>query len=178
MGLPIDFAVLGANLMKVNPGLTFWTLVTFLVAFLVLRWKAWGPILQSVKDREKRIQDSLDTAKAERQEAERVLEEQKQAMLKVRQETAELTKKSLADVEKIRQELLTKNKKEAEEILQNARRQIEEEKAKALGEIRQYAVDLALQAAQKLVEISLDESKQRALVSDFIERVDQKRPAA
>lgn len=176
--LPVDFAVLGASLTDVNPGLTFWTIVTFLVVFVVLRWKAWGPILNMVQEREKAIQDAIDAAKRERQEAEKILAEQKQAIAEARREAAELVKKNQADVEVLRQDLLAKSRKEAEEVLAQARRQIEDEKNKALAEVRGHAVDLALQAASKLVQSSLDENRQRQLVSEFINQFNAQKPAA
>lgn len=176
--LPVDFAVLGASLTEVNPGLTFWTIVTFLVVFAVLRWKAWGPILNMVQEREKAIQGAIDAAKRERQEAEKILAEQKQAIAEARREAAELVKKNQAEVENARLELLAKSRKEAEELLTQAKRQIDDEKNKALAEVRGHAVDLALQAASKLVQSSLDENRQRQLVSEFINQFSAQKPAA
>lgn len=173
-----DLGVLGASITEVNPGLTFWTLVTFLVVFFVLRWKAWGPILQMVEQREKAIQDAIDAAKRERQEAERMLGEQKQAIAEARREAAEMVKRSQADVEKIREELISRSRKEAEDLMAIALRQIEEEKLKAMAEVRSHAVDLSILAARQLVESSLDETRQRELVSDFIQKLEAERPAA
>lgn len=171
MPSPFDFAVLAAGFTDVNPGLTFWTIITFVVVFLVLRLKAWGPILQMVQDREKAIQDAIEAAKRERQEAEKILGEQKQAIAEARREASDLVKKNQAEVERTREELLARSRKDAEELLVAARRQLEEEKFKAIAEVRGYAVELALQAAQRLVESSLDEAKQRQLVTDFIAKV-------
>ena len=176
---PASFGGLAAGFTDVNPGLTFWTIVTFIVVFLVLRWKAWGPILQMVQEREKAIQDAIDAAKRERQEAEKILAEQKQAIAEARREASEMVKRNQAEVEKSREELLARSRKDAEELLAQARRQIEDEKSKALAEVRGHAVDLALAAAQRLVESSLDETRQRQLVTEFIEQVDRSaKPAA
>ena len=172
---PVDFVVFGASLVDVNPGLTFWTIITFIVVFFVLRWKAWGPILQMVQEREKAIQDAIDAAKRERQEAEKILGEQKQAIADARREAGELVKRNQAEIEKSREDLLAKNRKEAEEIIASARRQITDEKLKAIAEVRGYAVDLALQAAQRLVESSLDETRQRQLVTEFIAGLDKEK---
>lgn len=175
MVLPIDFAALGAGFIDVNPGLTFWTIITFIIVFLVLRWKAWGPILTMVAQREKAIQDAIDAAKRERQEAEKMLAEQRQAIADARREAAELVKRNQAEVEKTREDLLAKSRKESEEVIAQARRQIHDEKTKALTEVRSYAVDLALQAAQRLVESSLDEARQRQLVNEFITGIGKER---
>lgn len=175
---PFDFAVLAASLIEVNPGLTFWTIVTFIVVFLVLKWKAWGPILQMVQDREKAILESIEAAKRERQEAEKILGEQKQAIAEARREAAELVKKNQAEVERVREELLAKSRKDAEELVASARKQIEDEKLKAIDEVRGHAVDLALQAAQRLVESSMDEARQRQLVTEFISKIESNKPNA
>lgn len=174
----IDNAVLGASLLDINPGLTFWTIVTFLLVLFVLRWKAWGPILSMIEEREKAIQEAIDSAKRERQEAEKLLGEQKQAIAEARREAAELVKKNQAEVERIREELIAKSRKDAEDMLTAARKQIDDEKNKALAEVRAVAVDLAIDAARKLVESSLDEAKQRELVTDYINKVQSQRPTA
>jgi len=175
MAWPLDMTVLAAGFTDVNPGLTFWTIITFIVVFVVLRWKAWGPILQMVQEREKAIQDAIDTAKRERQEAEKMLAAQKLAIADARREASELLKKNLAEVDKAREELIARSRKDAEEVLVAARRQIEDEKLKAIAAVRGYAVDLALLAAQRLVESSLDEGKQRALVTEYIARVESEK---
>jgi len=172
------FAVLGASLTDVNPGLTFWTIVTFLVVFVFLRWKAWGPILDMVREREKAIQTALDAAKVEREQAQKVLEEQKQVAAAARLESLEAMKRGQADAERMRQELLAKSRQEAEELIATAMRQIEEEKTKAIAEVRSHTVDLAVMAARKLVESSLDESHQRELVDDFIRKLESEKLSA
>lgn len=174
MALPlVNFAVLAVSLTEVNPGLTFWTIVTFLVVFLVLRWKAWGPILQMVREREKAIEDAIGAAKRERQEAERLLAAQKQAIEQARREAAELVKKNQAEVEKAREELLAKSRKDAEQLVATALRQIEDEKVQALAQVRAQAADLAIAAAGKLIESSMDEGKQRKLVEEFLHELDK-----
>jgi len=41
------------SLVSVNPGLAIWTLVTFLLVAVVLRWKVWGPLMHMIEAREK-----------------------------------------------------------------------------------------------------------------------------
>lgn len=163
--------VLAASLMDVNPGLTFWTIVTFLVVLVILRLTAWKPIVAMLEERERTISEAIEGAKRERLEAERLLAEQKEAITKARQEAAELIRKNQAEVEAARQTALAKAKEEADELLESARRSIEEERAKAIAEIRTTAVDLALAAAGKLIEANLDDAKQRKLAEDFLEKM-------
>jgi len=160
-----------ANIMSVHPGLTFWTIVTFIVALLILRVTAWKPIISTLDEREKTIREAIEGAKRERLEAERLLEEQKTAVADARREVAELVRKNQADVEVAREKALEKAKVDAEALLVQARRTIEEERKKAIAELKLTAVDLAIAAAGKLIETNLDEDKQRKLAEEFLEKL-------
>jgi F-type H+-transporting ATPase subunit b len=160
--------VLAASLLEVRPGLIFWTLVTFVLTLVVLRWKAWGPILSLVEEREKQIASAIESAKANALKTEQLLTEQKAAVAQARQEAADMMRKNQQDVEKYREELMAKSRKEAEEFKAQARREIEDQKAKAIAEVRSMAVDLAMEVAGKLISERMDDSKHRALAEQFV----------
>lgn len=160
-----------ANLLAVHPGLTFWTIVTFIVAVVILRFTAWKPIVSMLDEREKTIREAIEGAKRERLEAERLLAEQKTAVADARREAAELIRKNQADVEAAREKALEQAKADADAMLVQARRTIDEERTKAVAELKLVAVDLALAAAGKLLEVNLDEQKQRKLAEDFLQKI-------
>lgn len=160
-----------ASLLDVNPGLTFWTIVTFVIAAIILRATAWKPIVSMLDEREKTIHEAIEGARREREEAERLLAEQKTAIADARREAAELVRKNQAEVEAARQAALAQAKKEADALLENARRTIAEERTKAIAEIRANTVDLAILAAGRLLEANLDDQKQRQLAEDFLQKL-------
>ena len=53
-----------------NTGLTLWTIATFLVLLFVLKWKAWGPLMDALDARSKQIEESLSKAEKVTAEAE------------------------------------------------------------------------------------------------------------
>ena len=161
--------VLAANFLEVRPGLIFWTLITFVLVFFVLRWKAWGPILSLVEEREKQIASAIESAKRERAEAEKLLADQKTAIAEARREAAEMMRRNQQEVEKYREELMAKSRKEAEEFKANAQREIQEQKVKAIAEVKAMAVDLAMEVAGKLLNERMDDSKHRALAEQFVQ---------
>jgi F-type H+-transporting ATPase subunit b len=163
--------VLASGLMELNPGLTLWTAITFLVLILVLAKFAFGPIVKMLDERERTIREAISQAQKERAEAERMLAEQKEALARAQREAAELASRSQAEMEAFRAELAAKARKEADELVASARRQIQEEQAKAVAEIRGQAVDLAIAAATKLIQSSLDEKAQRKLVEEYIAEI-------
>jgi F-type H+-transporting ATPase subunit b len=169
-----------SGFLEVRPGLIFWTLVTFVFASWVLRLVAWRPILARLEEREKTLQASLDAAKHERAEAEKLLGEQKAAIATARREAAEMVRKNAEDVERLRADLLAKARAQAEELKADAKRAIDDEKVKAVAEVKGVAADLAVQIAEKLLGEHLDTDKQRMLAQQYVEslgKMPPKRPS-
>src|ERR1700674_5347969 len=115
---------LSAGLTDVNFALSFWTAVTFVILLFVLGKFAWGPILQMIELREKTIAEAIEAARKER-----------------------------AAAEAAAAEMMAAAKKESENLLAAARKTIQEEKRQAIAELRALAVDLAIEAAHKLVQM-------------------------
>jgi len=51
------------ELVKPEFGLVFWMTLSFLIVVFILSKFAWGPILNSLKERETSIEDALNAAK-------------------------------------------------------------------------------------------------------------------
>lgn len=163
--------VLAAGIADINPGLTLWAAITFLLLLGVLGKFAWGPIVKMLDERERTIREAIDSAKKERVEAERLLAEQKASLAKAQRDAAELAKQNQLEVEQFRQALTAKAKKEADELVASARAQIAEEKSKAIAELRGQVADLAIDAAARLVKANLDDKAQRQLVEDYLKQL-------
>jgi F-type H+-transporting ATPase subunit b len=167
--MPIVLAA--SSLVDVRPGLIFWTLITFFLVALLLRRVAWGPILKVVDEREKSIAASIESAKRERAEAERLLAEQKDAIQKARAEAADMMRRNAEDVEKLRNELVSKARAEAEAQKTDALREIQNEKAKAVNDVKKVAADLAIQITEKLLNKQLDDKTQKDLANQYLAEV-------
>jgi F-type H+-transporting ATPase subunit b len=160
--------VLAAGIMDLNPGLTLWTAITFLVLIGVL-WKfAFGPISRMLVERETTIRDAIDSARKEREEAEKLLAQQKEALVKAQRDAAELAKRNQQEMEAFRSQLTAQARKEADDLVAQARKTIQEEKKLAVSQLRAEVADLAVAAAARIVKSSLDEKTQRQLVDEYI----------
>ena len=159
------------SLTSINPGLTLWAAITFLVLLVVLSRFAWGPIVKMLDERTRTIHEAIDAARKERAEAERMLAGQKESLVRANREAAELAKRNQQEVETLRQELTARARKEADELVSSARKQIIEEKSKAVTELRGMAADLAIDAAARLIKSSLDENTQRQLVEVYLKQL-------
>lgn len=163
--------VVAAGLTDVNFALSFWTALTFLILIVVLGKFAWGPILQMLETREKTIADAIESAKRERLAAEAASAEMKAALEKARAESAEMIRRNQQEVAAAKQELMALAKKESDELLLAARKSINEEKRQALNELRAQTVDLAIEAASRLVQMNMDENKQKQLVEEYLSQL-------
>ena len=163
--------VLAAGIMDLNPGLSLWTAITFLVLIGVL-WKfAFGPITKMLAERESTIRDAIDSARTEREEAEKLLARQKEALAKAQRDAAELAKRNQQEMEAFRAQLTAQARKEADELVASARKSIQEERKIAITQLRAEVADLAVAAASRIVKSSLDEKTQRQLVDEYIKEL-------
>ncbi|MDT8369473.1 MAG: F0F1 ATP synthase subunit B [Longimicrobiales bacterium] len=163
----------GGGFFDINPGLSIWATVVFLVLLGIL-WKyAWGPLLEQVDAREGRIQGALDESAEARDEARRLLEEHRAQLADARRQANELVAEGKSAGQRLRAEIEEKARTEAQVILESARHEIAREKDQAIAELRRESVDLALAAAGRLLGEKLEAPADRALVVDYIERISE-----
>lgn len=159
----------------INPGVTIWTLVVFLLLLGILAKTAWPAILKAVEEREKKIQAQLDEAAKANAEAQRVLSVYQQQLAAAREEAGAIVAAGRQAGERLREDLVAKGRAEQEELLVRARREIGLEKDKALGELRREAVELSIAAASKVIERNMDNETDRRLVQDYLDHLESSR---
>lgn len=158
------------DLITPDVGLLFWTLVSFIILYLILRKFAWGPILGAVKEREESIKAALDAADNAKKEMEnlkadneKILNEAKterEAMLK---EAREMKSKLISDAE-------NEAKVKAKTMVEAAKTAIQNEKNSAMNELRNTVVDLSVGIAEKLISEELaDKDKQLKMIEEILD---------
>jgi F-type H+-transporting ATPase subunit b len=158
----------GGGLVSLQVNLMFWTLVIFGLLYLILRKWAFPAVLGAVEAREKLLADVIEGAKRDRDEAARLLQEQKAQIEASRGESQKLIADARGIAEKMRADLLEKTRVDQQELLARAQREIGAERDKAIAQLRREAVDLAIAGASKVVEENLDSEKNRKLVESFL----------
>lgn len=160
--------MLAAAFTDINFALSFWTAITFGLLIIVLGKFAWAPILGMIDTREKTISDAIESAKLQRAEAEKASAEMRQTLERARAETAEMVRKNQAEVAAAKTELMAAAKKESEDLLTAARKTIEEERRQTVAQLRSQVVDIAMEAAARLVSMNMDAGKQKQLVEEYL----------
>ncbi len=152
----------------INPGVSIWTLVVFLLLLVALAKTAWPAILRAVEEREKKIQAQIEAAQKANQDAQRVLAEYQQRLAGARAEAQELVASGRQAADKVREEILARARGEHEELIARARREIVAEREKAVADLRREAVELSLAAAGRVIERNLDTEADRRLVQEYL----------
>lgn len=158
-------------LLKVDPGLMIWTIITFVALLIVLKAAVWKPLLAMLDERERRIRDALSGAERARHEAERTLVEYKETLSKAEVEARERIQKATEQAHQERERIVSESHHQANRLVEDAKAEIQHEKERAIQELRQTVGDLAIQAASKLLDENLDNARNRKIVDDFIRRL-------
>ncbi len=156
-----------------NPGIFLWTLVTFLIVLIILKAKAWGPLIAALDKRESDIRESLNAAKKAREDTENITKDYEKMVQKAKKESAEIISASREAGEKVKAEIITDAKSNAKKIMADNLNQIEREKDKVIGEIRQQVVELSVMAAEKIIEKSLEEDDHHKIIQETIKEYGQ-----
>ena len=159
-------------LLRPDPGLFIWTIITFLVLLTLLARFAWGPLLKALESRQEMIRKSLDDAEEARRELERLHLESAQILKQARVQGESIMSQSRSDAERLREELKQKARAEADTIVRTAGRQIQLETAQALQQIRREAADLSVMIASKLIQRNLSKEDNDRLIDEALKQVD------
>lgn len=154
----------------------FITIINILVLFFVLRAILFRPVSKFIRDRAQKIQDDINSAEKDRQDAKQ-LREQYEQKLAGADETAEgilKTARESAEAEagRIREE----GRAEAERIVAAARARAEAERQAALALFRAEAAALVVQAAGRLIRRELAGEEQLRFAREVLNDLEPARP--
>ncbi len=159
------------SLLNVNPGLIIWTIINFLIfLFIILKFGS-KPIMNGLKAREERINSAIETAEKTKLEAEKLFLESEKRINSAKEEMSQIVAKGRQSAE----EIIKKATDEADSLkktkLDDAIREIEKSKNIALGELRKEVAQMAVDAAEKIIDANLDKDKHYQLVEKYIEKL-------
>ena len=155
-------------MVEINPGLTIWTFIIFIILLALLAKMGWKPLLASVKSREQAIADSLQRAEQARADAERMIAANQRERARAEEETQIALREGREYAERMRADLVAKAEEESKHMLEQARAQIGRDTQAAIAQLRAEAADLAITATGKLLDENLNDDRHRAVVKKMI----------
>lgn len=160
------------GLLSVSVGTVFWASIAFIAVLVILKKMAWGPILQTLEEREQGIANALKQAELAKEEMASLKSGNEQLLKEAREERDRILKDAKEIGDKMRADAKERAAQDGAAILANAQREIETQKKAAIQELKNQVASLSIQIAEQLVKDKLsDAEKQNALNSKLIDEL-------
>lgn len=143
-------------------GLFVWTLVAFVIVFLILKKFAWKPILNMLSERETGIAAAISSAEKVKLEMSEMKAENERLLQNAREERSVMLKEAKETKDRIINEAKEQAKVEANKIIEEARIQIDNKKNAALTEVKNEIGNMAVAVAEKMLRKELDPAQKQA----------------
>ena len=144
-------------------------LILLLTAFL------YKPVLRVLDERKARIAKGLEDARQAAIARENADAEAKRVLDEARAEASNIRREAVVAAEQAAKDVEARAREDAKGILANARTEATEERNRILADLRGQVAAISIAAANKLVGESLDEKRQRTLITEFFPKSTGKR---
>ncbi len=152
------------DLLKVSPGLVFWTAVTFILVLVVLWLFAWKPILHGLDARNEKIQEDLDNSRKLREQAESLMADYKKQLDAAKDQALQIIDEGKKDAESVRQRIIADAKKEADSVHDRVLAEIQQAKVRAVKELEREVVDLSVAIISKILNRDVSKEDHRNII--------------
>ncbi len=153
-------------------GFFFWTLLAFVIVFLILKKFAWKPIISTLNEREKTIADSIESAERVKAEMAQMKSENELLMQKAREERSLILKEAKEVKDRIIAEAKEQAKAEANKIMIDAQAAIQAQKMAALTEVKNQVGKLVVEVSEKVLRRELsDKANQENYIQQLADDV-------
>jgi F-type H+-transporting ATPase subunit b len=148
-----------------------WGAVSFAALFFLLRKFAYPTIKQGMQARTERIRNDLQAAESSRSEAEGVLAEYRAQLNDAKAEAGRIIEEARQAADALKRDQEARLQSELADLRTRAVADIDAAKAQAMADLRGEVAQLAIGAAETVVQRNLDAETQTQLVEDYINQV-------
>jgi len=156
-----------------NFGLLFFTWITFGLLVVLLGKYGWGPIMETIRNREEKIQDDITTAEEQREKAEQLLNERKEELNEAHDEAREIIEDAREKAEKVGEDIEEEARRKADSMVESAEREIEAERKQAFESVEGEIGGLAIDLAEKILSKDIDQQEHDQMIDDFLSNLDR-----
>jgi F-type H+-transporting ATPase subunit b len=158
------------NPLGFDPDLAIWTVIIFVVLFLVLKKFAWKPIAHALEQRERAIESNIAKAENAASEARAMLSEYEKKLAGASDEVRAMLEEARRDAEQTKQEIVAEARVAARQEQDRALRDIGTAKDQALKELAERSADLAVELTGKLIRNKLTPEDHSGLVQEALNK--------
>lgn len=148
-----------------------WGGIAFLIVAFVLMKFAFPALKKGLKAREEKIRSDLEGAEQARQDAEAERLRYQAQLADARGEANRIVEEARQAAETVRQDVVAKAEADAAEVRARANEDIRLARDRAMSDLQHQVADISIGLAEKIVERNLDPDTQAALVESYINSV-------
>jgi F-type H+-transporting ATPase subunit b len=151
-------------------------IIGFVIAVLILKRFAWGPILALLEERRSRIQGDFDRIEAEKGIAASLKTEYEAQLRGIEAQARARLQEAVAEGQKVGAEIREQSRQEARRQMERTREEVERERDMAQVSLRNDMVEMVIRATEELIRERLDDTRHRRLIAEFIGSLDKVGP--
>jgi len=152
----------------------FWVAVAFVIVVAGLAWKGTPTITKMLDDRADKIRGELNEAQRLREEAQRTLADYQRKQRDALKEAEQIVALARAEAERAAAQAARDLDAALKRRQALALEKIALEESKALAEVRNTAVDVAIAAVRRIMAEDLDSRHKEKLIDDAIAELPQR----
>ncbi|MBK8229835.1 MAG: F0F1 ATP synthase subunit B [Candidatus Eisenbacteria bacterium] len=144
-------------------------IVGFLIALLILKKYAWGPVLALLEERRQKIQAEFDKIESTRQEVASLKGEVETQLRNMEAQARTRIQEAVQEGQRVAAEITEKARSESRELVERAKDEIARDRDKARVELRNEMVQMVVIATERVVSERMDEAKHKERIASFID---------
>jgi F-type H+-transporting ATPase subunit b len=159
------------NPLAFSKDLAIWTLVVFVVLFLVLKTFAWPQITEALEERERKIAATISDANAKLEDAKKLYAEHEAKLAATAGEVRALLDEARRDAEHTKKSIEAEGQKVAKEELDRALREIQRARDASVQDLAVSSANMAIDLAQKIIREKLTPETNNQIVREAIAKL-------
>lgn len=145
------------------------------ILFLALRHFLFQPVKKFMDERTNGIKNAIEEAEQKSTEAAKLNQEYHMKLEKAHEEGREIIKNSTKNAEKKAEEIIESAREDAQRIKSKAQKDIEQEREHTVQTIKGDVASIAILAAEKIINKTIDEDVNRNLIDEVISEIGDER---
>ena len=142
-------------------------ILNFFIVMLIMSFWAYKPIVKVLDERRNKIAQGLEDAREAANARSNAQSEAEKIIADAQAERASIVADATQRAEKTVADMRADAEQERVQLLEQVQEGVKDQRESALLDLRPQIAALAIAAANKIVDVGLDEARQRALVDEF-----------
>lgn len=159
-GIPLDL------------GKTISVIGVFFILFPVIKLFFINPLAEAINSRNTELEKTFTEAETLRSEMTQMRTEYEQRIAATEAAAREQIQNQIKEAQNFRAQLMAEAEQKRDELIKKAQEDIERERHRLMSDLRSEVVNLTLLATERIIGQNVDDSKNRQLVQDFIDKVE------